>query len=154
MVTRLAGLASWANAGRSTRRSLLGWVGFPYEKEPPPPSDVNRGVAVAREVGEGASGGVGEGVQVGKIRMRGVTVFGMGDGEAVWMGVAVGVLVQPASMNNPAVTSINHARQQWLYLPIIWAFIGMFCLAFHTTYLPGIKGVFYVSAHHIYLPNY
>jgi hypothetical protein len=42
-----------------------------------------KGVDVARGVGEGANGGVGEGVQVGKMRIRGVTVGGMGDGEAV-----------------------------------------------------------------------
>ena len=55
------------------------------------PSWVTRGVEVKPGVGVALRGGVGEGVQVGNIVMRGVAleriaVVGMGDGDAVFVG--------------------------------------------------------------------
>jgi hypothetical protein len=48
-------------------------------------------VELALGVGEALSGGVGEGVQVGSMRTRGVAVSGMAVGRAVSVGAVVGV---------------------------------------------------------------
>lgn len=67
-------------------------------KEPTIPPGVTRGVEVLRGVTVGLRGGVGEGVQVGSIRMRGVTLGGMGVGCAE-VGDEVGVaLAHPAKI--------------------------------------------------------
>lgn len=60
------------------------------------PPGVTRGVDVLRGVTVGLRGGVGEGVQVGSIRLRGITLGGMDVGGA-GVGEVVGVaLAQPA----------------------------------------------------------
>jgi hypothetical protein len=69
-------------------------------KEPTIPPGVTRGVDVFRGVTVGLRDGVGEGVQVGSIRMRGVALGGMGVGGA-GVGDEVGVVVaQPARIRD------------------------------------------------------
>ena len=65
-------------------------------KGPTIPPGVIRGVDVLRGVTVGLRGGVGEGVHVGSIRMRGVALGGMGVGGA-GIGAEVGVALAQAA---------------------------------------------------------
>ena len=70
--------------------SMVRAVGIPAGIDPPEPPGVTSGVEVLRGVGVGLRGGVGEGVQVGSIKIRGVGLGRMGVGGAE-VGVDVGV---------------------------------------------------------------
>lgn len=106
METRLAGLASWAEVGRSSSVAADGPTGILVSKEPPGPPGVIKGVDVLRGVEVGLRGGVIEGVQVGSIWIRLVGLGGIGvGGLEVGVKVAVGVA--------QLVTNMMSARKRY-----------------------------------------
>ena len=113
MVIKLAGLASCAYVGRSTSNSMEGVLGK-VGKMPLVPPGVTRGVEVLRGVTVGLRSGVGEGVQVGSIRLRGVGLGVTGVGVS-GVGDGVGVVAQLASIR--VMPRIRKLILFMIYLP-------------------------------------
>ena len=113
METRLAGLASCVEVGRSSNVSVDTPVGILVDKEPLSPPGVIRSVEVLRGVGIALRSSVGEGVHVGNIWTRFVALGRIGVGCAE-VGVDVGVGAAQLASNKMS------PRKRYLVLLTVW----------------------------------
>jgi hypothetical protein len=80
-------------------------VGISTGNDPPVPPGATNGVDVLRGVGDGLRGGVGEGVQVGSIKILWVGLGGIGvEGANVGIGEGVG----EAQLTSMRMKTKNH----------------------------------------------